>query len=244
MRSKSGIIVLITTCLVSSAWAADVTVLSAGAVTPGLTSAAASFEKEKARVIKMSFDTAPGIRKRVENGEPFDIVIAPPAAITNFAKLGKLREERVAVGRVGIGVAVRPGAPIPDISDAEAFKRSVLEADSLLFNRASTGLYLEDLFKKLGIYEKLEPKVRRHEGSVSDHVLNGKGKEIGFSPITDILAHRDKGLRLVGPLPPEMQNYTAYVAALATNASEASRDFLRYLGSPQGKAIFSTAGIE
>jgi len=244
MRSKSGLFVLITTCLALPACAANVTVLSAGAVTPGLTSAATSFEKEKGHAIKMSFDTAPGIRKRVENGESFDIVIAPPAAITNFAKLGKLQEERVAVGRVGIGVAVRPGAPTPDISDAEAFKRSVLEADSLLFSRASTGLYLENLFKKWGIYDKLEPRVTRHTGSVSDHVLNGKGKEIGFSPITDILMHRDQGLRLVGPLPPEVQHYTAYVAALTTNASAVSRDFLWYLESPQGKAIFSTAGIE
>ena len=175
-------------------------------------------------------------------------MIAPPAVLDELARAGKVEMERVTVGRVGMGVAVRTGAPAPDISNVEALKRSVLAADSLVFNRASSGLYFETLFKSMGIYGQVESKTTRYAdgASVMEHVLKGQGKEVGFGPITEILLHRDRGLRLVGPLPPEVQNYTSYAAAPMTAASnaEVSRTFVRSLGSPAGKASFAAAGIE
>ena len=107
------------------------------------------------------------------------------------------------MGRVGLGVAVRPGAPVPDISSSEALKRSVLQAESIVFNRASTGIYLENLLKKMGVYEQVEAKTTRYPdaAAVMEHLLKGKGKEFGFGPITEILLQREKGLKLVGPLP-------------------------------------------
>ena len=79
-----------------------------------------------------------------------------------------------------------------------------------------------------------------------EHVLKGKGREIGFGPVTEILQHRGKGLKLVGPLPPEVQNYTSYSAAPMTAAASAelARVFVRYLGSPESKALFVGAGID
>src|SRR5207237_1606068 len=82
--------------------------------------------------------------------------------------------------------------------------------------------------------------------AVMEHVLKGKGREIGFGPVTEILQHREKGLKLVGPLPSEVQNYTSYSAAPTTAAANAelARVFVRYLGSPEGKALFVAAGID
>jgi molybdate transport system substrate-binding protein len=231
-----------------AAAAAEIKVLSAGAIEPGLKAAAGAFQKSTGHVVRITFNTAPEIRKRVSEGETQDVVIAPPAAIEEFSKAGKVTQDRVEVGRVGMGAAVRPGAPVPDISSADALKKSVLEADSIVFNRASTGQYFEGLLKKMGIYEQVEKKTTRYPdgNSVMEHVLNGKGREIGFGPITEILLHRDHGLRLVGPLPAEAQNYTRYTAGVMSGApsADAAQDFVRYLGTPAAKAAFSAAGIE
>ena len=100
----------------------------------------------------------------------------------------------------------------------------------------------------MGIYEQLEARTTRYAdgASVMEHVLKGKGREIGFGPVTEILLHREKGLKLVGPLPPEVQNYTSYSAVPMTAAANAepARAFVRYLGSPEGKALFVAAGVD
>jgi molybdate transport system substrate-binding protein len=242
------IIALIAAVLLSPpAHAAEITVLSGGAVEPGLKAAAAAFEKQSGHTVKITFNTTPQMLKRVEGGESFDVVVAPPAAIKQFAAAGKVEEGGANVGRVGLGVVVRPGAPVPDISSAEAIRRAVLEAESIVFNRASSGLYFEGLLKKMGIYDQIESKTSRYAtgAEVMEHVLRGKGKEVGFGPITEILEFKDKGLRLVGPLPAEIQNYTSYTAVPMTGRpnSEAARALAAFLGG-KGKPLFVAAGID
>lgn len=241
-------ILMIALLLAPSLYAAELKVLSAGAIEPGLKAAAAAWQRESGDVVRITFATAPQLRKRIGGGETADVVIAPPAALEEFARDGKLASLRSGVGRVGLGVAVRPDAPVPDVSSAAALERSVLEAESLVFNRASTGLYFEGLLKKMGIYEKVAPKTSRYDtgAAVMEHVLKGKGREVGVGPITEILLYRDQGLRLVGPLPAEVQNYTSYAAAphSAAASADAAAAFVRYLASPAGKAHFTAAGIE
>jgi len=138
---------------------------------------------------------------------------------------------------------------VPDISSADALRRAVLGAESIVFNRASTGLYFEELLKKMGISDQVATKTTRYPdgASVMEHVLTkGQGLEIGFGAITEILLYKDKGLRLVGPLPAEVQNYTSYVAVpmLGGPNLDRARAFVRYLGAPAGKALFQAAGIE
>ena len=148
--------------LAGGAAAAEIAVLSAGAIEPGLKAAAAAFQKQTGHVAKITFNTAPELRKRMDSHPAFDVVIAPPAVIGEFAAASKLAETRANVGRVGMGVAVRDGAPLPDIANADALRRSVLEADSLVFNRASTGLYLEGLLRKMDVYAQVEGKTTRY----------------------------------------------------------------------------------
>ena len=230
------------------AHAAEITVLSGGAVEPGLKAAAAAFQKESGHTVKITFNTAPAMRKRIEAGDTFDVVIAPPAAIKDFAAAGKVEQGGVDVGRVGSGVAIRPGAPVPDISSADAIRRTVLEAESIVFNRASTGIYIENMLKKMGVYDQIESKTVRYPDAfaVMDHVAKGKGREVAFGPITEILLFKDKGVRLVGPLPAEIQNYTSYVAVpmSAGTQKEAAQAFVRFLGGSTAKPLFVAAGIE
>ena len=233
--------------VVGTAFAEDIRVLSAGAIEPGLKAAASAFEKQTGHVAKITFNTAPELRKRMDGNPAFDVVIAPPAVIGEFAAASKLAETRANVGRVGMGVAVREGAAVPDVSNAEALKRSVLAADSLVFNRASTGLYLEGLLKKMDVYAQVEGKTTRYPdgAAVMEHVIKGKGSEIGFGAITEIFLYQGKGLKFVGPVPAEVQNYTSYSAApLASGKQQAlAQQFVSFLSGPVGKPLFVAAGV-
>ena len=234
--------------LAGAAGAAEITVISGGAIEPGLKAAAAAFEKAGGHTVKITFNTTPQMRKRVAAGDTFDVVIAPPAAVKEFAAAGKVDAGGVDVGRVGSGVTVRPGAPVPVIKTAEDVKKAVLEAESIVFNTASTGIYFENLLKKWGIFDKVKSKTVRYTTGteVMKHVLKGKGKEVGFGPITEILLEKEHGIILVGPFPAEIQNYTSYVAVpmAAGTQKDAAQALVKFLGGPVGKPLFVKAGIE
>ena len=226
----------------------DLSVISGGAIEPGMKAAAEAFEKMTGHTISVTFNTAPQIRKRIAAGDSFDVVVAPPAVIAEFAKAGKVKEGGLNVGQVGSGVALRPGAAVPEIATADDIKKAVLEADSIVFNRASTGIYFENLLKQMGVWEAVEPKTTRYAtgAEVMKHVLGGSGREIAFGPITEILLEKKNGLVFVGPLPPEIQNYTSYTAVAmsgSTRQAEA-QEFVTFLGGPAGKPLFVAAGIE
>ncbi len=239
--------VLIATGLAGAARADELKVLSAGAIEPGLKAAAAEFDRQTGHVTAITFNTAPELRKRMQGDPAFDVVIAPPAVIDEFAGAGQLDAARADVGRVGMGVAVREGATAPDISSAGALRRAVLDADSLVFNRASTGLYLESLLKKMDVYSQVEGKTSRYPdgAAVMEHVIKGSGREIGFGAMTEILLYRGKGLTLVGPVPAEVQNYTSYTAAPLVSGRQQvlARQFVAFLAGPVGKPLFVAAGV-
>ncbi len=235
----------------SVAHAADVVLLSAGAVEPGLKPVLAAFERESGHRVSFSFATAPQIRERVASGavQP-DVVIAPSAVLDELAAGAKVdAAARVSIGRVGIGVAVRPGGMRPDLTSADTLKRALLDADAVVYNRASTGLYVEALIKRWGIGDALQPKtVRFADGaSVMEHVLQGSGNQIGLGAMTEILLLKPRGLVLVGPLPAEVQNFTHYEAAPALRGAsaqnDAARSLLDKLASPAARRVFDDAGI-
>lgn len=222
--------------------------LSAGAMQPGLIAVAQEFRRQSGHDLKVTYAIASQLRRRIGGGEIADVVLAPIAVIAELADRGRVAAEgQVAVGRVGAGVVARSDAPSPGVGSAEALKRSLLDADSVVYNRASSGVYIETMLKKIGIYEQIRDKLIRYDDgtAVMHHLMRGTGREFGFGGITDILMYRDKGLQLVGPLPEEIQNYTAYTAALITASPhpDAAQALLQFLASPPGKALFSINGI-
>jgi molybdate transport system substrate-binding protein len=230
--------------------AAEAVVLSGGAVEPGILAAAEAFRRSSGVEVAVDFATAPAIRSRLRDSPAAaDILVVPLALAQELARAGDVSAEGgVPVGRVGVGVAVRQGADQPDIRSAESFRREVLSADSLVWNTASTGLYLDALFERMGLAESVRARVSRLPtgDAVMERLRHGEGRQIGFGAVTEILLHRDKGVVLVGPLPPELQNSTPYVAVPTVSRGAASADaarFLAFLRSPQGLAPFRTAGI-
>jgi molybdate transport system substrate-binding protein len=233
----------------ATAGAAEIRVLSAGAVEFGLVKAAEQFQRETGHQVKFTFGTAPQLRQRLGAGEAADILVAPPALVEDFVKAGKVMAEgRAVVGKVGVGIAVREGAAAPDISSPEAFKQAVLDADSLVYNQASTGIYFEKLLERLGIAEQVKAKTTRYANgaSVIDHVIKGKGREIGIGAVTEIIDYTKRGLKLVGPLPGAIQNYTSYAAGImvGAGAAEPARAYVQFLGTPAARAAFASTGVD
>jgi molybdate transport system substrate-binding protein len=239
--------VLLLLCAVADA--AEIKVLSAGAVEPGLAAAVEAFRAESGHATRIRFATAPALRRLVGEGEPADVVIAPPAVLDELDKAGRLDGAlRATLGRVGVGIAVRSGAPVAGVSTVDKLKQSLRETGGLVFNQASTGLYVERLLVRLGLAEELKPRITRYPdgAAVMEHLLKGTGPEIGAGAITEILLYRDRGLRFVGPLPPEVQNHTTYAAAVLRTAAEAdaARRFLAFLATPPVRALFAANGID
>jgi molybdate transport system substrate-binding protein len=229
--------------------AAEIKVFSAGAIESGLVRAIEAFKLASGDTVKLEFNTAPQLASRLAKGDVADVLIAPPPALDQQAKDGKVAADgRVTVGRVGAGVVMRAGLPSPDIATTASFKQSVLGAESIVYNTASTGLYLEKLFERLGIADEIKAKTTRYPNGerVMEHLIHGKGNEIGFGAITEIKLFEPKGLKLVGPLPADVQNYTTYAAALMAGAPspQAAKAFLAFLGSAEAKQAFAAGGVE
>jgi molybdate transport system substrate-binding protein len=245
---------IIAACTFDAASADTVRLLSAGAVEPGLRPAVAAFEKASGHQVVLAFATAPQIRPTMQaTGNAYDAVIAPPAVLDELATASTIdadASKRVPIGRVGIGVVVRPGAQVPDISSSDALSKSILDADTVVFNRGSTGVYFESVLKRLGIEAQVLPKTTRYAdgAAVMEAVLKGKGREIGFGAITEATLVRDKGLVIVGPLPADLQNYTTYTAAIVKPAAgtqnDAAQALMRFLDNAASHAGYVAAGIE
>ena len=225
----------------------EITVLSAGAVGPGLKKVTELFQRDTSKSVKLTFATAPTIVERLGADSQFDIVIAPAAVLEDLARDGRIASgSRLLLGRVGVGIMVRAGAPEPPMATVEELRKSLLDATSVVFNRASTGKYLENLFERLGINAELERKSIRYPdfAAVLDHISSGANGEIGFGATTVIAENSQGRVTFVGTLPAEIQNYTAYEAAVVQNgAANTKRHFIEYLGSPQAKSILMQAGI-
>jgi molybdate transport system substrate-binding protein len=250
MRVKLGLLVVFALGVVPpAAHAAEVKVLSAGAMKEVVLSAVPDFEKATGHKVAVANDTAGGLSRRILGGEAFDVAVITPAAIDDLISKGKLAaESRVNLAQVGIGVMVKAGAPKPDVSTVDAFKRALLEAKSVAYidpaSGGSSGIYLAGLFDKLGVADQIKPKAKLKQGGyVGELIVSGEA-ELGIHQISEIVPV--KGVTLVAPLPKEIQNTTIYAAGVAANATdaEAARTFIKTLQSPGATEVLSAKGME
>jgi molybdate transport system substrate-binding protein len=228
---------------------AEIKVLSAGAFKQVILALQPQFEKESGHKLTVDNDTVGALSKRIEAGEAFDAAALTPAAIEGLSGKGKLvAGSATNLARVGIGVVVKEGAAKPDISSVEAFKQALLAAKSVAYidpaAGGSSGIYVASLLDKLGIAAEVKAKSKLIPGgAVAEHVARGEA-ELGIHQISEILPV--KRVVLVGPLPPEIQNYTVYAAAIGANARdrEAAADLLKALTGPAAANVLKAKGMQ
>ncbi len=223
---------------------AQVRLLSAGAVEPGLLAALALFT---AAPVTHRFATAPVIRETLsaQGDQAPDIVIGTTALLDWLAQTHRLAAPALPIGAVGVGVAVRAGATPPAITDEVSFRAAIEAAEAVVFNRASTGVYMEGLFARLGLAEAVARKaVRVPDGAaVLERIAASSDAEIGFAPVTEILLYAARGVRFAGELPPGLGNRTAYAAGLLNGGHQGAVALLRHFADAASRRAFAEAGV-
>jgi molybdate transport system substrate-binding protein len=233
----------------SAAGAAEIKVLSAGAMKSIVTELGEAFKQETGHTLSMTFDTAGAQSKRLASGEPADAVVLTDVVIDQLEGQGLVAAgSRVDIARVGIGVAVREGAPRPDIATPEALKQTLLAAKSLVYvdpaRGATSGIHFASVLQRLGIADAVKSKtILIPTGFAAEVVARGEA-EICVHQISEILPV--KGVTLVGPLPRELQKVTIYSGGVAVKAAqpEAARAFLAFLTRPAFKPKLAAAGLD
>jgi molybdate transport system substrate-binding protein len=233
----------------AGARAAEIKVLTAGAFKQVLLAVVADFEKQTGHKVTVENATVGALTKRIADGEAFDVAVLTPGAVNDLTGKGKfVAGSRANLARVGVGVMVRAGAPKPDISSVDAFKRALLDAKSVAYidpaSGGSSGIYVAGLLDKLGIADHVKPKAKLKQGGlVADLIVKGEA-ELGIHQISEIVPVKE--VTLVGPLPAEIQNYTVYAAGLGANAkeTEAAKALIKALTGPSAAAVLKSAGME
>jgi molybdate transport system substrate-binding protein len=189
---------------------------------------------------------ADSIPSRVQRGEPIDVVIVADTALEQLIDDGLvLADSRVDLARSGIGLAVRAGAPLPDISTVDALKATLLSAQSIAYSASVSGTYVStELFQRLGIADQVAAKSRRIDGERVGAVVARGDAQIGFQQMSELLPIA--GLTIVGPLPAEVQKTSVFSAGVvkASGQPDAARALIRYLGSAEAASIVAKTGLE
>lgn len=224
--------------------AAELKILSGRALKATFGELGQQFEAATGHKLVIEFGSFAGLKRRIDSGETFDVTILSPAMIDDLIQHGKVSvDTRTKLGRTGVGVAVRKGAPKPDISSVEAFKRAMLDAKSVAHSKeGSSRKVLFAAFDRLGITADMKPKLKAYVNP-EEAVAAGEA-ELGVTGIGPILAA--PGAQLVGGFPPEIQSYVAFAAGVSAGSThgEAARALIQYLAGPAAARVLRGHGIE
>lgn len=230
--------------------AADLKVLSPGAMMSSLKELVPQFEASSGHKVTVTYSPALALAERIKNDEAADVVILGGGPAETLEKLGKLGTgSRTVVGRVGVGVFVRRGDPKPDISTVEAFTHALMNAKTITYSDPALGgtasNYVASLLASLDVTGSIKEKTKlaTRYRSLADFVAGGNA-DFGLNQIAEIAA--DPRLELVGPLPAPLQRYTNYTAALVALGTNqgAAKDLIAFLASPAASAVMKSRGFE
>jgi len=230
--------------------AAELKVISAGAVRGLIAQIIEDYSAQSGQKFDFTIGTTGQLRNIIASGQHADLIICSAPLMAELEKIGKfLPNSRSELGRVGIGVAVREGGPVPDVATLEAFKVALLAATSVAFTNpaegGTSGIYFVGLAERLGIGDQIKKKALMTKGGREAAVAVVEGRaEMAIIFISEAVAV--KGIRLAGPLPGPLQDYSAYAAAIPANstAPEAARAFVAALASPAMAQKWRTNGFE
>jgi molybdate transport system substrate-binding protein len=231
----------------TKAAAADVNVLCSVGIKAVMEALAPEFERTTKNKVTVKYDLAATLKKEIEGGAPFDLAVLTPAMVDDLIKSGKIAgDSRAVIARSGLALAIRKGAKKPDVSSADAFKRTLLNAKSIAYAKeGASGVYFAELVQRLGIADALKAKrtLTTTGDAVNEAVTHGT-VELGVLPVSEILPVA--GMEVGGVFPADVQSYIVMVAGVGANAKQgaAARDLVKFLTAPAQLPVIKAKGME
>ena len=246
-------LILITASLVGAlglwmqgAIAAEIKLLSGNGGRVAVAELSERFEKATGHKVNIDFAVNPQVRKRVLDGEAFDVAVLNPPVLDELIKAGKVKADtRTVIGRIGLGVGIKQGAPRPDLSTAEGFKKALLAANKVAYpEEGASGIYFASLVKRLGIEEEMKSRLMPMPGEYNVEVV-AEGK----ADMVVVVASRIygvKGVEMVGLLPNELQTWIAFAAGVSTGAKdpELASKLAKAMAAPSAEPFLRQVGLE
>ncbi len=225
-----------------AAHGAEITVLASMGGISGVRDLAAGFQAATGHKVIASQEA--NVMAKVNANAPVDIVTGNPSAIDDLIKSGKVVGMRVDFARAGIGVAIKAGAPKPDLSNTEAFKRMLRNAKSIGYSTAGSGLMVANIIRDLGLTEELKARTKFLDGFPAAEAVARGEVEIAMQQINVILPVA--GAELAGPLPPELQQYNPFAAGVLAVSKEkqVATAMVKFMGAPENAALVRKSGME
>jgi molybdate transport system substrate-binding protein len=228
--------------------AADIKVVSSVGVKLALEKLAPQFESASGHKLKITYGTSVPLKRQIDAGqESFDVVILTPGMVDDLTKTGKVAANTSAnVAKIGIGVAIRAGAPKPDIGSVDAFKRTLANAKSIAYSKEGlSGTVMAKIIDQLGLTAQLKDRtvLETRSGMTAANVVEGKA-EFAFTLISEILPIA--GAELAGPLPSEIQSYVVFAAGIGSDMKDkgAAKQFIDFFKAPAALPTLKAAGME
>lgn len=244
--SQSTVLTATVSMFAATVQAADIKVMSDSPLEPALTKVVDLYRQQTHNQVNLVFDPSPVVKKRIEDGEAADVVIVQPDFADDLTKSGKVSAgDRPIIAHVGVGLGNRQDGPAYDISTVEKLKSILLGADLLVFNSVKSGQAFANTLERMGIAETLKPKiVRTTPNGIFEPVLKGKGNDMVAGTIP--LIATTPGIKLLGPLPGDLQSTLTYTAAVMANTSQSdtAEGFIKFLVSPEAKDTFAANGAK
>jgi molybdate transport system substrate-binding protein len=232
----------------SIARADDVTLVAPGGIRAAVERLIPGFERKTGHKVKATFGSGVGTKQQVARGDPFDVPIIQPPYAEVLASGHVIASTATPLATVAVGVAVRKGAPHPDISTPDAVKRMLLAATAIAYpdpaGGAAAGVSFERTLAMLGIGEQVKSKIKRAQGGAAAMAMVAKGEaDIGLTFLSEM---EDPGIVAIGPLPRAISTPTALVGFVSTSTKvpAAARALLQYLSSPEAAAVYKAAAMQ
>jgi molybdate transport system substrate-binding protein len=249
MRALAIVIALLVTT--GAASTAEISAFISTAIKAATDELLQPFERASGHSIRGSYAPSGALIPRFDRGEPVDIFLTDAPAIDSLIKQGKSAGGRIDLARTGIGIAVRKGAPKPDVSTPEALKRALLAAKTVGHAAPAggsiTAAHIQGVFQRLGIAAQVTPKVKLAAGGpngrVSVLVSSGEA-EIGLQQVSELLSNPE--VEVIGMLPAELQLATLYSAGVTSSArqAEAAKALIKALTVPSAAVAYKAVGLD
>jgi molybdate transport system substrate-binding protein len=246
LAALCGLTMLSGLSLSNPAQSAEIKLLASGAIKEAASELIPQFEKASGNKVAITWAGTVDIKKKMAAGEVFDLVIVASPEVEAFIKDGKIAAGTKAdLVKSSVGIAVKPGAPKPDLSSGESLKKSLLAAKSVGYSTGPSGVYLQGLFAKMGIADEIKAKAKVTKPGVPVASLLRSGEaEVGFQQVSELI--HEQGIEFLGPIPADVQNITVFSSGVHAGAKEAvgAKALQKFLTAPAAAPVYKKHGLE